>query len=681
MITSYEKTKKDVLKCYKDFQQIVGNVGFPRKDDISLVSLKKQAEKIRGNKFCLMVAGEEKSGKSTFINAYLGTEILPMDVRACTSSVIEVRYGEKFVLHATYADGHKKDCTGERDIKDFLINNAALDNEYRAIPTTVITNGIIVKNKDKKVPESIIKDFLEAVKGENIFNLPPEEYNSKIREYIKMKQPKWKDVVTKIDIEYPFEDENMRGIRIIDSPGVNAVGGVGDVTERYIESADAIMFVRPVSGVSPGAKSFKKFLESKSVDRNKNALFIILTRRESENEANINVVRDQIVQMFGAKSNGSRHGIAKEQIVAVGSKAEMYCNSFQDLTTEEITEKMQELNDKNKMESFLLAAWLKAERNKDDFLRELKKYSNFDEIDRLLNRFGRRAQFMAMGEFLGNILQVYEKMDAGLRENLENYKLKAKDPAKLKDKMEKTKAVLDNIELKMSDMVDKIRDKYAGGDGRIATEAEKVMDAYCDEIYEIDAESDTGIDELEKLSFRQIDKLEEFEATLQKEIVDECDKTLGELGGGKSVTFVALKPNFSQEIVDEIKESVRKDAVQRIPYETGVTFKKVKYKSEFSQKRFFNLVKDAIIDEKIEPIKNQAINELRQFVERLLDMYKQELTKNADDLKSEINRINSEEKTAQEIAAILEKLDELISSVKSQRATAEELKGGIDSIE
>ncbi len=33
------------------------------------------------NKFVLMIAGEAKSGKSTFINAFLGKEILPTDAK------------------------------------------------------------------------------------------------------------------------------------------------------------------------------------------------------------------------------------------------------------------------------------------------------------------------------------------------------------------------------------------------------------------------------------------------------------------------------------------------------------------------------------------------------------------------------------------------------------------------
>ena len=42
-----------------------------------------------------MVLGEAKSGKSTFINAYLGVNLLPTGILQCTSSIIKIKYGEK----------------------------------------------------------------------------------------------------------------------------------------------------------------------------------------------------------------------------------------------------------------------------------------------------------------------------------------------------------------------------------------------------------------------------------------------------------------------------------------------------------------------------------------------------------------------------------------------------------
>lgn len=149
MVTNYKTAKEDVLRYYEELLEIVDASGFS-KTDTSLEALRVQADRIKEDKFCLMIAGEAKSGKSTFINAYLGTDILPMDVRQCTSSVVEIRYGAEFVLNATYADGKIKSIKGESAITDFLTTNAALDDEYRDIPIPTINNEIIVKYQDKK---------------------------------------------------------------------------------------------------------------------------------------------------------------------------------------------------------------------------------------------------------------------------------------------------------------------------------------------------------------------------------------------------------------------------------------------------------------------------------------------------------------------------------------------------
>lgn len=75
----------------------------------------------------------------------------------------------------------------------------------------------------------------------------------------------------------------MHGIRIIDSPDVKADGSMADVTSEDIESADAILFLQPFED-SVESNRFKSFLESKHVDKYKNALFLILNRTAAQPE-------------------------------------------------------------------------------------------------------------------------------------------------------------------------------------------------------------------------------------------------------------------------------------------------------------------------------------------------------------------------------------------------------------
>lgn len=681
MRTSFKEIKEDVLNLYDEMLATAKRCEFSE-EDTTLKGLAAQAEKIKDDRFCLLIAGEAKSGKSTFINAYLGTEILPMDVRQCTSAVVEIAYGKEFRLQATYADGRVESVTGEDKIYEFLKKNAALDDEYRDIPVPTINNEIIIKYKDKKILESVIVDLLEGVKRENIHRLPEEQYNQKIRNYIKEKQLHWYDVVVKIDIFYPFEDKSMKGIRIIDSPGVNAAGKVGDATARYIESADAIMFLRPITGVAIEANSFKEFLESKSVDRNKNAMFLVLTRTATESEDTIARAYEEFVNMFGTMKTDTRHGIVKEQIIPVDSKAELYFNKFKDMPTPEIRDYIKQLREAKKAESFLSLAWADACGDKEQLLEELKRYSRFDVIDQALNKFGRKAQYIALSEFLGRILKMYGKMIVSLRDKIDNYSLKAEDPHKLAVKISETQAELTDIENRLNQRVDEITLKYAGSGnkGLIQQEAERVMTAFREEIKKLDAESSGSIDTLEKISFRKVDSFVEFQERLQKNVVAECNEALRvALSDKNTIEFTTLEPDFTHEIVDKIKEDVKKESKESYTYTTGTTFKKSHTGSRFSQKKYYKLFSDSI-SERLESIKNQAVRDLRSFVSHTVTAYTKELARNADMKREELKKIKDDKKTADELQELIATLKAELSLIEPAQKNVEELKGGIDGI-
>lgn len=681
MRTSFKEIKEDVLNLYDEMLATAKRCEFSE-EDTTLKGLAAQAEKIKDDRFCLLIAGEAKSGKSTFINAYLGTEILPMDVRQCTSAVVEIAYGKEFRLQATYADGRVESVTGEDKIYEFLKKNAALDDEYRDIPVPTINNEIIIKYKDKKILESVIVDLLEGVKRENIHRLPEEQYNQKIRNYIKEKQLHWYDVVVKIDIFYPFEDKSMKGIRIIDSPGVNAAGKVGDATARYIESADAIMFLRPITGVAIEANSFKEFLESKSVDRNKNAMFLVLTRTATESEDTIARAYEEFVNMFGTMKTDTRHGIVKEQIIPVDSKAELYFNKFKDMPTPEIRDYIKQLREAKKAESFLSLAWADACGDKEQLLEELKRYSRFDVIDQALNKFGRKAQYIALSEFLGRILKMYGKMIVSFRDKIDNYSLKAEDPHKLAVKISETQAELTDIENRLNQRVDEITLKYAGSGnkGLIQQEAERVMTAFREEIKKLDAESSGSIDTLEKISFRKVDSFVEFQERLQKNVVAECNEALRvALSDKNTIEFTTLEPDFTHEIVDKIKEDVKKESKESYTYTTGTTFKKSHTGSRFSQKKYYKLFSDSI-SERLESIKNQAVRDLRSFVSHTVTAYTKELARNADMKREELKKIKDDKKTADELQELIATLKAELSLIEPAQKNVEELKGGIDGI-
>ena len=618
-----------------------------------------------------MVVGEAKSGKSTFINAYLGEEILPMDVKQCTSSIVEIRYGEKFILKATYADDRTKTLTDEQKIKEFLTRNAAMNDEYRDIPVAVINMEILMHKKDKKILEADIADLMKGIKDENLYHLSDKEYENKVRQYIKAKQPVWRDIVKKIEIEYPFDDKELRNIEIIDTPGVNADGRVGDITDQYIEDANAVMFLKPITGAALEATSFKKFLNSKSADRNKNAMFLLLTRAANETPDNISRIQEEALRQFPV--------INPKQIIPVDSKAELFYNKVKHLTAEELKGYLSQLRKARQLDGFIKGAWFDADGDREEFLKVLKELSRFNDIDDALNQFAHKAQYILFGDFLGRMDAVMTTITDQLDETRGFYKEKAEDPIELGNRINELKRDLEGITLKINRTVDDVVDKYAGTNGIIDQRADVVIKEYKREIAALDPDGDSSLDELEKISFRKIDIFKQYEEKLQKNIVAECDQALIALSDKSAIKYTTIKPDLTKESFEKIKEDLKNsdEAQESYSYTTGTTFTETHYASRFSRKKYYKLVKKSI-SSRIDKIKKEAVTDLKRFTGKVTNEYSKELAKNAKIKRDELNEIVQKRQSAEEIQAKIRELSVLLNDFQPMLERVKKMKGGID---
>lgn len=673
----YQKLKKEVLGCYDVFSDFFTKAQIPQEGN-SFDELKNQAKKIKADQFKLMVAGEAKSGKSTFINAYLGQEILPMDVLQCSSSVVEIKYGEKLALKAFYANGNTKCIEGKKAIQEFLHEHAALDDDYRDIPVNTINNELILKYKDDKpITQKIIDDLIKGVERENIHHLSLDAYAKKIQDYIQFMKKNWGNIVTQMIITYPFEEESMRGISVFDSPGVNAAGRVGDVTANYLETADAIMFLRPITGVAVEASSFKDFLESKSVDRNPNAMFLVLTRATAESSANIQRACDEFVNMFGARTKENRHGISRGQIIPVDSKAELYLNKFKTMTTKEILAEMKELAQKGEIENFLKAA--KADAFEEDdlgnlkfskelFLQTLGKQSNFGAIDQALNVFGRKAQYLALADFLERMSRVYKKSEANLMDEMQFYQMKVRNPGEFSEGIKKTKTDLDNLKTLMHSALEEIDNEYTSSGtrgGKIEKDADEVVQKYKEEVEQINEKSSYRFEQLEKISFRQVDIFRTYQKKLSDELLQECNTKLKMTLQGGLVSYIALQPDFTKESLEKVKNQLKEKATEK-RWEDGGCFSKKRKVPRFSEAKYYELVKKDIM-KRIEDIKGTAIKTMRDFAEKVIDSYRTQLIENIESKKSELQKIEEDQRKNDEIIKWLKGKEQLLTKMSNNK--------------
>ena len=693
MIMDYKQVKADVLKQYDAVMPLIKEIKGDSATtfDTPLAQLQRDVENIRNDIFRLMIVGEAKSGKSTFINAYLGKEILPMDVKQCTSSIVEIRYGKNYALKATYADDRVKTFTEEAEIEKFLRENAALDDEYRDIPVGTINLQLIIPNKGKHIPQSEINELLRMIADDNLYKLPQNVYNQKVLNYINAKNPRWQDLVKKIEIEYPFEDEDLKGIQIVDTPGVGAEGRVGEITDKYIANANAVMFLKPLVGATLETNSFKNFLKKVGKDRASDAMFLILTRAANETPNNVARIHEEAYKQFP--------NINKKQIIHLDSKVEMFRNKAKSMTEEDLQnfmdekikeaewyneqirnlseEKKRDFMDEHKdmdiLDSFLETPWYRSRFQREPYLQKLAELSNFKEIDIALNQFARKAQYILLSEALGRMLIILDKIQSELKENIKHYQEKAQNPAELECKLLNAEQVLKDLQLKINVTVKRISKKYKDMGGIIDFSVAQIMEEYKKEMDAIDTNLSTSISELENLTFRKVEAFRKTEDDITKNIIAECDEALIAFSQKGDLNYTALKPDITPEALEKVKSEKRKEAEDT--YTTGVCFKETHTK--LNQSRYFKLVSQDI-QKRLNDIMDDIVIALQEYVTSVTSAYRTELVRNAKIQEDTYRKIREDKANAEEMQKKIAAMNSKLNTVTPMISEISALKGGID---
>jgi len=688
MVVDYKSRKNEVLASYNtvedllsELQDYAKKIGLPdpaeRLSNL-LSDIRGKAEKVKADRFNIMIAGESKSGKSTFINAYLGVELLPMDVKQCTSAIVEIKWGEKFLVRATYADGRTESISGDDEARSFLKKNAALDDEYRDIPVPTINSEILVKSglraRAKGMEITISNAEVEAmlkspeVQGANIYNLP--DYNERIKSYISARKNNWQNIVTKIEIMFPFGDD-LRGIEIIDSPGVCARGGVAEITSNYIENADAIIFLKPVIGQSLESTQFSQFMENASVERNKNALFLVLTHIAAKNEADLRRLEEEAQKQFASK-------LDERNILFADSKAELFAKKFAGI--EDIEGELRRLNKEGILDDFVLKAYtetngLFGNGDSSDFIKRLEEKSRFTQIYQSLEIFGRKAHYILLSALLDSICRLYGKLWNDVNSNIEMFRQKAEDPTELAKKIAELKGDIENIQNKMSRGVTDVVRRFRGESGVINSKAEAAKEDFLKLIGGINPNSGNAFNDLEKHTKAKIKQYEDLTKSLQTEVVAEFDKELIELTDKSSIHYDDLKPDFTDETFEEIKSATKSSAYKQ-ETEPGGCFKKSHTYSVYVQSRHFEAVKANVLSE-VDITKNKFVTQLEDFVEAVRTQYIEELAKNAHAKEEVLDRIMEAKTTAEQTKKIIQELSVEAGKIETAKMAVEKIKGGI----
>lgn len=674
---SYKQNKSEVLAIYDNYRNVCQKAG--KEVD---ASIRKQAEKIQNEIFNLMVLGEAKSGKSTFINAYLGKEVLPMDVRQCTSAIIKIHRGNQFRLVAKTAGGGRTSVDGEDKIKKFLEEHAAISDKYRNIPITTINNEILIKygKAGKNVPPHILESFLEAELKDNISGMDTEEYKKLIRQYIKEKLSSWGKIVIEIDITYPLP-EVMQGITIIDSPGVGAEGNVGKITEDNIKNANAIIFVKYSKGQALESSSFMNFLRANCLEKQKDTLFLVFTGKSDFQGLEYARLKEQALEVY-------KNDIDPKRILFVDSKIQLFLNKCHELgTVEKIDKFFDELDAAHNDFAAASNCWLRSRGNISTFNERMNELSNFNSVQNALEQFARVANYLQLIDFLKALEKECARCKEMFSQTLAIAKENIDDPEALKNRINKKQIEIKETYIKMNEGIASIYRKYTDnlqGEGIIMKEAAKRQATYekrLDYFRTLKKEeiSDATFCEMKNVTMETIADTTNFRRFIAESVIKDCNKKLIQYTDDPSkIPADAYTPNFTEADFDQIDLEAKNETSGYNDIEHGATFFKTTERVPYHDlKNHVGLVAESIHNRLNDEIIPKMINNTVLYVGKCRDVYSDKLAHHKNELESEYKRLLEQKDSNEKRLALVAELECKIGMFSELMEKTSTLKGDL----
>ncbi len=212
-------------------------------------------ERVLTNNFKVLVVGEFKRGKSTFINALLGEEVLPAYATPCTAIINEVKWGEapKVLLH-------------------FAKNEDGLVKPPVEIPIEELEEYVVIK--------------------EDVSEIHTTPYQ-------------------KVELFWPLELCH-NGVEIIDSPGLNESDIRRQITVDYLSTVDAVLFVLSCEALA--SQSELSFIDNNLRDIGHEDIFFICNRFDLIRRKEQDRIRE-----FGISKLAPRTKLGKEGVFFISA--------------------------------------------------------------------------------------------------------------------------------------------------------------------------------------------------------------------------------------------------------------------------------------------------------------------------------------------------------------------------
>ena len=139
MLDLYSKTKKEIGDSLIKLESVAASERIK-------IALRSLHTKLEADVFSLVVVGQFKRGKTTFINALLGKDLLPTAIIPLTSIITILSYGRELKITAFFENGSKKEIA-LADLPLFVTEKYNPKNEKKVDRVEITYPSLYLKNE------------------------------------------------------------------------------------------------------------------------------------------------------------------------------------------------------------------------------------------------------------------------------------------------------------------------------------------------------------------------------------------------------------------------------------------------------------------------------------------------------------------------------------------------------
>lgn len=454
--------QKRVKRALAEYEKLRKDLGI--KDPMLYETIQRESQPFVKGHFTLAVVGEMSAGKSTFINALLGQRgLLPSAYGQTTCVLTEIIDSDKDSIEVTFADGKIKNVDSKS-----LRSLVAIPSEYENLPVNEV-NSLIVRGLSfndiykKKATLSQLQSGIEIDE-------------SLLRKYVSSHNKS--NIPAKVIVKHPLP-EAYKGWKIVDTPGVGAIGGIEQATKDFINSkdengynsVDAIIFVN--SGRLQLQRSgFNRFVEDTFdtiYEEARRRMFLIITCA-----ADPNFIAHEEEELDRAKKLFiDKYKLKEERLVCVDSICSMFLEYVkgQNLDLKTLKKKNvptdwaiedweASINTRNVFKNMLEED--EVEPDNKNLLKYFDEYSGINELREKLNDFAEQEKSKVFRNLMDHINKDVTTLRLLLKKNEETIGQRLKSTkAEFAKKVAIEKNKLDQLKSQKDSDLQKIRTRYS----------------------------------------------------------------------------------------------------------------------------------------------------------------------------------------------------------------------------